>query len=138
MKPEYTSSLPASPLPYGFKRLGLALCYMLIQVTVVLLLIKLIYLYYKFPFYTTRLCRWLDQSTFLQTGRAAKVFNKVLFSFASCFFLSGSRLCSPSTSLPGFSPSLSVCFPGSALLRRERTALLIGEAAPMSKFTGEH
>ena len=33
MKPEYTSSLPASPLPYGFKRLGLALCYMLIQVT---------------------------------------------------------------------------------------------------------
>ena len=41
MKPEYTSSLPASPLPYGFKRLGLALCYMLIQVTLVLVLIYL-------------------------------------------------------------------------------------------------
>jgi len=32
VRPDYTSSLPASPLPYGFKRLGLALCYMLIQV----------------------------------------------------------------------------------------------------------
>ena len=45
MKPEYTSSLPASPLPYGFKRLGLALCYMLIQVTVVLVLITHIFIY---------------------------------------------------------------------------------------------
>ena len=33
VRPDYTSSLPASPLPYGFKRLGLAFCYMLIQVT---------------------------------------------------------------------------------------------------------
>jgi len=32
VKPDYTSSLPASPLHYGFKRLGLAFCYMLIQV----------------------------------------------------------------------------------------------------------
>ena len=45
MKPEYTSSLPASPLPYGFKRLGLALCYMLIQVTVLLVLIAHIFKY---------------------------------------------------------------------------------------------
>ena len=44
MKPEYTSSLPASPLPYGFKRLGLALCYMLIQVTVVPVLITHIFI----------------------------------------------------------------------------------------------
>ena len=33
VRPDYTSSLPASPLPYGFKRLGLAFCYMLLQVT---------------------------------------------------------------------------------------------------------
>ena len=33
VRPDYTSSLPASPMQYGLKRLGLAFCYMLIQVT---------------------------------------------------------------------------------------------------------
>jgi len=32
VRPDYTSSLPASPMQYGLKRLGLAFCYMLIQV----------------------------------------------------------------------------------------------------------
>jgi len=30
--PTYTAALPASPLPYGFKRLGLALCYMVFHI----------------------------------------------------------------------------------------------------------
>ena len=33
VRPDYTASLPASPMQYGLKRLGLAFCYMLIQVT---------------------------------------------------------------------------------------------------------